>query len=151
MRRIHKLLHLPLIVALGADAFGASAFTFDSHQEHPISKDPIVADAAVRRLVELRVAPPDVPTLGQVDKETVEFLENFGGSQLPLFGNFQGNKDQKTTIIFEGLTPETGSFFIYHSSLSLFPFSVCGYGEETASYQRSSSLTEMFHRIIHPK
>lgn len=122
MRQIHKFLQLPLIAALGADTFGASAFTFDSQQEHPISKDPTVADAAVRRLVELRVAPPDVPTLGPVDKETVEFLENFGGAQLPLFGDSQENKGQKTTIILEGLTPETGSFpvYCYPLSMSLF-------------------------------
>lgn len=120
MRRILEFLHLPLIAALGADALGASAFTFDSRREHPISKDPAITDAAVRRLVELRVAPPDVPTLGQVDKETVEFLENYGGSQLPLFGSSQKNEGQKTTIIFEGLTPETGSSSICRSLLSIF-------------------------------
>lgn len=125
MRLILDFLHLPLIAAFGADALGASAFTFDSHQAHPISKDPAVADAAVRRLVELRVAPPDVPTLGLVDKETVDFLENFGGSQLPLFGSSQENKGQKTTLIFEGLTPETGSFFIHRSPLIAFRVHSC--------------------------
>lgn len=110
MRQIHNLLHLPLIVALGADALDASIFTFNSYREPSIQKDPTVADAAVRRLVELRVAPPDVPTLGTVDEETVKLLNHFGGAQSPLFGSSPEHKGQKTTIILEGIAPEIGSF-----------------------------------------
>lgn len=110
MRRIYSLLHLPLIAAIGADAFDASIFKSDSYREPSIPRNPAVADATVRRLVELRVAPPDVPTLGTADEETVELLNRFGGAQLPLFGSIPENEGQKTTIVLEGIAPETGSF-----------------------------------------
>ena len=121
MRRIHNLLHLPLIAAIGADAFDTSIFKFDSYREPSIPKDAAVADAAVRRLVELRVAPPDVPTLGAADEETVELLNHFGGAQLPLFGGIPANEGQKTTIVLEGIAPETGSFRLFFARF-LFQF-----------------------------
>ncbi|ODM19889.1 hypothetical protein SI65_04875 [Aspergillus cristatus] len=64
---------------------------------------------AVQRLLELRIAPPDMSTLGRIDQETVKFLNHFGGTPSPLFGVSLTPENGKTTIILEGIAPEVGS------------------------------------------
>lgn len=93
-----------LIVASGAIAFDMSVFS----PKFPVLKDP---NMAVQRLVELRIAPSDMSTLGRIDQETVKFLNHFGGTPLPLFGVSPISENGKTTIILEGIAPEVGKFY----------------------------------------
>lgn len=101
---IRSILPQWLIVASGANAFDMSVF----NPKLPVLEDP---DMAVQRLVEFRIAPPDMSTLGRIDQETVKFLNHFGGTPLPLFGVSPTPENGKTTIILEGIAPEVGKIY----------------------------------------
>lgn len=100
---IRSILPQWLIVAFGANAFDMSVFS----PKLPVLEDPKMA---VQRLLELRIATPDMSTLGRIDQETVEFLNHFGGTPSPLFGVSLTPENGKTTIILEGIAPEVGEF-----------------------------------------
>jgi len=98
---IRSILPRLLIVASGANAFDMSVF----NPELPVLEDPIMA---VQRLLELRLAPPDMSMLGRIDQESVKFLNHFGGTPSPLFGASLTPENGKAIIILEGITPEVG-------------------------------------------
>lgn len=109
MRHLSSLL-LSATAVLGANAFDASIFTFDSNRQAQHLKDPSVLDDVAPSLLALRTNSDDGLALERSDQETVGALNQLGGMPAPLFGEFGDSGNQgRYLIILEGVNQELGT------------------------------------------
>ena len=108
MRQLSSLL-LSATAILGANALDASIFTFDTPRTSPPLEDSRVSDIVASPLLTLRTNSDDGFVLENTNPETVQLLNQYGGTPSPLFGASRsiGNL-RKSLIILEGISPEAG-------------------------------------------
>lgn len=107
------VLALSVTASLAARACGASIFAFDTYSSWENLDTPAISDMTAKRLLELRMEAP-MSTLGNVDSDTVELLNEFGGSPTPLFSRPSYGLDEstKTLLIVQGVDSQVGMFNI---------------------------------------
>lgn len=108
MRQVPGVL-LSLAAALGARAYDASVFTFDSYRQTQHLIDPSALEGAAPSLLALRTNSNNDLVLERTDQETVQALNQYGGMPSPLFGDSSRGKWEKNLIILEGINDEAGS------------------------------------------
>lgn len=111
MRQLPSLL-LSLSAVLGATAHEASVFTFDSNRPSQHSNTPSVLDNAAESLLALRTNSENGLMLEQTDPETVEALNELGGTPAPLFGDSRRGVE-RSLVILEGVGDYVGMLLVH--------------------------------------
>ena len=107
MRQVPSIL-LSLAAALGACAYDASIFTFDSYRQTQHLMNPSPLDGAAPSLLALRTNSDNDLILEETDQETVQALNQYGGMPSPLFGDSSHGKSGRSIIVLEGISNEAG-------------------------------------------
>ena len=109
MQQLFNILALSVAIVSGTRTPEALVLTFgDSYLPHKL-KASGVSDNVVQRIIDLRMGSEISLTLGRADQDTIEILNDLGGSPAPLFGlTSELDNPTRDLLVLEGVEPEIG-------------------------------------------
>ncbi|KAE8147575.1 hypothetical protein BDV25DRAFT_160111 [Aspergillus avenaceus] len=110
MRGFRVFLGLSLAIASRTRASDAHIFTFNPPTPWQYPQASVVSEDVAQRLLELRMNVPIASALGDLDQDTIELLNTYGGPPSNLFDVNAESKDvTKNLVIVDGVECDIGS------------------------------------------
>lgn len=123
MRWVSKLLALAAAGAVGTTALESSIFTFPVDKQGSQSTVPdrrVVSEDVARSILELRTKSSLASVLGNVERDTVDHLNDFVDGQVPLFGGSDSQESsERNVIVLEGLHRDIGMLMGRHPPIGI--------------------------------
>jgi hypothetical protein len=114
MHLVSKLLALAAVGALGTHALDTSIFTFplnEQEQREASLEHRTVSEDVAQLILELRTQSSLESLLGKVETDIVDRINEFSGSQFPLFGGPDSHgSPNRNMILVEGVNEAVGMF-----------------------------------------